>query len=96
MRVLLDENVPRQLQRHFAADVGGLTVQERGWSGSKNSAWLRLAAAEFDVFLMMDRGVEVQQNLQSLSIGTLIIRAPSTAKPCREPYFHMVSTLITC
>jgi hypothetical protein len=36
-----------------------------------------LAAGEFDVFLTMDRGVQFQQNLQSLAIGILIIRAPS-------------------
>ena len=42
MRVLLDENLPRQLKRHFSADVEVLTVQERGWSGIKNwscSGW---------------------------------------------------------
>jgi predicted nuclease of predicted toxin-antitoxin system len=77
MRVLLDENLPRQLKRHFTAEVGVLTVQERGWSGIKNSELLRLAAGEFEVFLTMDRGVEFQQNFQSLSIGVLIIRAPS-------------------
>jgi hypothetical protein len=77
MCVLLDENLPRQLKRHFTGDVEVLTVQERGWSGIKNSALLRLAAAEFEVFLTMDRGVEFQQNLQSLSTGILIIRAPS-------------------
>ena len=53
-----------------------LTVRERGWSGIKNSALLRLAAGEFDVFLTMDRGVEFQQNLRSLHLGVLIIRAP--------------------
>ena len=77
MRVLLDENLPRQLKRHFPADVEVLTVQERGWSGIRNSELLRLAAGEFEVFLTMDRGVEFQQNLQGLPIGVLIIRAPS-------------------
>ena len=77
MRVLLDENLPRRLKRHFSADVEVLTVQERGWSGIKNSEVLRLAAGEFDVFLTMDRGVQFQQNLQGLAIGMLIIRAPS-------------------
>jgi predicted nuclease of predicted toxin-antitoxin system len=77
MRVLLDENLPRQLKRHFTADIEVLTVQERGWTGIKNSELLRLAAGEFEVLLTMDRGVEFQQNLQSLPIGILIIRASS-------------------
>jgi Domain of unknown function (DUF5615) len=54
MRVLLDANLPRQLKQHFSADVEVLTVQERGWSGIKNSELLRLAAGEFDVFLFID------------------------------------------
>jgi predicted nuclease of predicted toxin-antitoxin system len=77
MRILLDENLPRQLKQHFTADIEALTVQERGWSGTKNSELLRLAAEEFDVFLTMDRGVEFQQRVENLSIAILIIRAPS-------------------
>jgi len=77
MRVLLDENLPRQLKRHLTGDDEVLTVPERGWSGKKNSELLRLAAGEFDVFLTMDRGVEFQQNIQNLLIGVMVIRAPS-------------------
>jgi predicted nuclease of predicted toxin-antitoxin system len=91
MRVLLDENLPRQLKRHFTADVEALAVQERGWSGIKNSELLRLAAGEFEVFLTMDRGVEFQQNLQSLSIGILIIRAPSNRFEDLQPLISRLS-----
>ena len=90
MRVLLDENLPRQLKRHFPADVEVLTVQERGWSGIKNSELLRLAAVEFEVFLTMDRGGEYQQNLQSLAIGVLIIRAPSNRFEDLQPLISEV------
>ena len=90
MRVLLDENLPRQLKRHFTADLEVLTVQERGWSGIKNSELLRLAAGEFDVFLTMDSGVEFQQNLQSLAIGILIIRAPSNRFEDLQPLISEV------
>ena len=90
MRVLLDENLPRQLKRHFPADVEVLTVQERGWSGIKNSELLRLAAAEFEGFLTMDRGVESQHNLQSLPLGVLIIRAPSNRFEDLQPLISEV------
>ena len=90
MRVLLDENLPRQLKRHFTAAVEVLTVQERGWSGIKNSELLRLAAGEFDVFLTMDRGVQFQQNLQSLAISILIIRAPSNRFEDLQPLISEV------
>jgi hypothetical protein len=95
MCILLDENLPRQLKRHFTADVEVVTVQEQGWSGIKNSALLRLAAAEFDVFLTMDRGVEFQQNLQSLSIGILIIRAPSNRFEDLQPLISEVQNALS-
>jgi predicted nuclease of predicted toxin-antitoxin system len=95
MRVLLDENLPRQLKQHFPADVEVLTVQERGWSGIKNSALLRLAAGEFEVFLTMDRGVEFQQNLQGLSIGVLIIRAPSNRFEDLQPLISEVHNTLS-
>lgn len=97
MRILLDENLPRRLKGHFPTDVEVLTVQERGWSGIKNSELLRLAAGEFEVFLTMDRGVEFQQNLQSLSLGVLIIRAPSNRfedlLPLMSEVHHALNTI---
>lgn len=90
MRVLLDENLPRQLKRHFTVAIEVLPVQERGWSGVKNSELLWLAAGQFEVFLTMDRGVEFQQNLQSLSIGILLIGAPSNRFEDPQPLISEV------
>lgn len=75
IRVLLDENLPRKLKRSIEADVS--TVPERGWSGVKNGELLRLAAAEFDVLLTMDRGMGHQQNLSALDISLIVISAVS-------------------
>lgn len=75
IRVLLDENLPRKLKRSIEADVS--TVPERGWSGVKNGELLRLAAAEFDVLLTMDRGMEHQQNLSAFDISLIVISAVS-------------------
>jgi hypothetical protein len=76
VRILLDENLPRDL----VAELTGhqvTTVQAVGWSGTKNGELLRRALEHFDVFVPMDRGLQYQQNLQGLSLGVLIIRAPS-------------------
>jgi hypothetical protein len=54
VRVLLDECVPRKLRRELPGHEVK-TVAEMGWSCAKNSALLRLAAAEFDVFLTVDQ-----------------------------------------
>ena len=75
IRVLLDENLPRKLKAALAAEV--LTVPERGWGGIKNGRLLRLAAAEFDVLVTMDRGIEHQQNLSGVDLCVLILSATS-------------------
>jgi predicted nuclease of predicted toxin-antitoxin system len=94
MRILLDENLPRQLKQHFTADIEALTVQERGWSGKKNAELLRLAAEEFDVLLTMDRGVEFQQRVESLSIAILIIRASSNRFEDLQPLIPEVREVL--
>ena len=78
-RVLLDENVDRQLKSLFDADLDVLTVQERGWDGLKNGELLRTAATEFDVFVTMDRNLPYQQNLKALDLTVIVIRSISNA-----------------
>ena len=76
MRILLDEDLPHRIAALLDGhDVS--TVQHRGWTGTKNGKLLALAAAEFDVFLTMDRNLEFQQNLSSLPIAVLIVEAIS-------------------
>lgn len=75
IRVLLDENLPRKLKWSLEAET--LTVPERGWGGIKNGRLLRLAAAEFDVLLTMDRGIEYQQNLSGLDLCLVVLSAVS-------------------
>jgi hypothetical protein len=61
MRVLLDECVPRALRN----DIPGhevRTVADIGWAGVKNGELLRLAAAEFDLLITVDRNLEYQQS----------------------------------
>ncbi|MEL6617076.1 MAG: DUF5615 family PIN-like protein [Bacteroidota bacterium] len=75
MRVLLDENLPRKLK--WSLDAEAQTVPERGWGGIKNGQLLRLAAAEFDVLLTMDRGLEYQQNLSGIDLCLIVLSAVS-------------------
>ena len=75
IRVLLDENLPRKLKWSLEAEA--LTVPERGWGGVKNGRLLRLAAAEFDVLLTMDRGIEHQQNLAGIELCLIVLSAIS-------------------
>ena len=79
MRVLLDEQLPRQLAREISGhDVG--TVQQCGWAGFKNGDLLRAAAdAGFDVFITADRNLQFQQNLSQSRIGIILLVAASNA-----------------
>jgi hypothetical protein len=74
MRILLDEDLPR---RPASLLVGHnvSTVQRSAWTGIKNGKLLGLAAAEFDVFLTMDRNLEFRQNLAALPIAVLVVEA---------------------
>jgi hypothetical protein len=76
MRVLLDECVPRALRN----DIPGhevKTVAEVGWAGVKDGELLRIAAAEFDLLIAVDRSLEYQQNFEGVSIAVIVVHAPS-------------------
>ena len=76
MRVLLDEQVPADLAALLAGHEAR-TVASMGWSGVKNGELLKRAGPAFDAFVTMDRNLQNQQNLTSLSFGVLLVRAPT-------------------
>ena len=54
MRILLDECIDRRLAKEIEGyDV--VTVPQAGWAGIQNGELLRLAQAQFDVFVTVDR-----------------------------------------
>jgi len=78
-RVLLDENVDRQLVPLFDPAFEVVTARGRGWDGLKNGDLLRAAAAEFEVFVTMDRNLPYQQNLMALELAVVVVRSVSNA-----------------
>jgi hypothetical protein len=76
MRILLDENFPYD----FAGEIKThdvLSVHILGWTGTKNGELLRRAVGICDVFVTLDRNLEFQQNIKSLSIAVIVLRARS-------------------
>ena len=74
MKVLLDECVDSRLAPHLGAlDVR--TVAEQGWGGITNGKLLALAAAEFDVFITVDRNLSFQQHLPKFDIAVVLMIA---------------------
>ena len=79
-RVLLDEDVPRQLRRDLP-EFEIQTVQEAGWSSVQNGELLHRASAQFDVFVTADRNLRYQQNISSFDLGVVVIEAVDTRLP---------------
>ncbi len=80
MRVLLDEQIDGRLARAFGPRHEVVTVRGQGWLGRANGALLRAAAAEFDAFVTMDRGIEHQQNLSALPLIVVLVLARSNRR----------------
>ncbi len=79
MRVLLDEQLPRQLARELI-DHEVRTVQQQRWAGLKNGELLQRAAeAGYDVFITADQNIEFQQNLVQARLFILVLVALSNA-----------------
>ena len=79
MRVLLDEQLPRQLAQQLSGHEVR-TVQQQGWAGLQNGELLRCAAAEgFEIFLTADQNIEFQQNLVRSPLRVIVLEAPSNA-----------------
>jgi predicted nuclease of predicted toxin-antitoxin system len=79
VRILLDEQLPRQLAPYLAGhDVH--TVKQQSWTGLKNGELLAEAeAAGFAIFLTGDQNLEFQQNLSRRRLGVVVLRAVSNA-----------------
>lgn len=79
MRILLDEQLPRQLAPYLVGhDVR--TVQQESWAGLKNGELLvRADDAGFSVFVTGDQNLEFQQNISRRRLGVVVLCARSNA-----------------
>jgi predicted nuclease of predicted toxin-antitoxin system len=79
MKVLLDECVPQRFKSSLnSPGVECVTVAEAGFVGKTNGELLRLAEAQFDVFVTLDKGFAFQPNLSGRKIDILLVRAQSS------------------
>ena len=79
MRILLDEQLPRQLAPYLIGH-DARTVQQESWTGLKNGVLLTSAeTAGFDVFLTGDQNLEFQQNISKRRLGVVVLCAASNA-----------------
>ena len=85
MRILLDECIDRRSARELEGhDVQ--TVPQKGWAGVKNGSLMKLAEAEFDVFVTVDRNLSFQWNLPALDIAVIVLRSTSNRYKDLAPF----------
>ena len=85
MRVLLDEQLPRQLARLLEGHEVR-TVQQVGWAGLKNGELLQRARETgYDVFLTADQNLAFQHNLQQSGLCVVVVEAVSNALEDIQP-----------
>jgi len=94
VRVLLDECVPRRLQR----EVTGLDVShvaDEGWQGRRNSDLLgAMLTARFTHLITVDRNLQFQQNIVAAGVGVLVLRAPTNRFADLRPLMAQVQAVL--
>ncbi len=76
MKILLDENLPKQLKADFGPDHEVKTVRDMGWLGKKNGELLGLIVFNgFDCFVTIDKNLRYQQNLDRIQLIIFLLLA---------------------
>ena len=76
MKILLDENLPKQLKTDFGPDYDVKTVRDMGWLGKKNGELLGLIVFNgFDFFVTIDKNLRYQQNLDRIQLKIFLLLA---------------------
>lgn len=73
-KILRDECIPRPLA-HYLSDHYVRTAPQMGWASIANGELIKLAEADFEVFITVDKGILYQQNLRSTVLGFILLRA---------------------
>ena len=79
MKILLDECVPWPIHK-LSPGHECAPVQRRSWGGKRNGELLRLAEAEFDLFITSDQSLQYQQNLTGRRLAILALWTTSWPK----------------
>ena len=75
MKLLLDENLPKRLKKHFP-DHDIYTVADCGWQGKKNGELLALMLQEdFHSLITFDKNLQYQQNFKKYTIPVFVLNA---------------------
>jgi predicted nuclease of predicted toxin-antitoxin system len=89
MKILLDECVDRRFGRELEGHVVR-TVPQMNWAGIKNGELMALAAANFDIFITVDRNLSYQHDISKFDIAMLVIHSVSNRLEDLKPFAKLV------
>lgn len=72
MTILLDEGVPRIIQKRLP-HLRIFTVEEMGWRSIKNGKLLDLMEGKFRILVTTDKNLRYQQNVAERQISLIIL-----------------------
>jgi predicted nuclease of predicted toxin-antitoxin system len=84
-KVLLDENLPRQLKNLFSNNLDVSTVHDLGWQSKQNGELLSaMSAADITHLITADRNLRFQQNISSFGVKVVVLVANDTRRKSLE------------
>lgn len=91
MKILLDENLPRKLQKMFDSTHEVKTVRDMDWLGKKNGELLGLLTlGGFDIFITIDKNLRFQQNLNKFNVCIFLLMAYNNRYEYLIPFVQQV------
>jgi predicted nuclease of predicted toxin-antitoxin system len=74
-KILLDENLPRPLVKHFSPAVDITSVHDLGWAEKKNGELIKAMLENgFEYLMTADKNLQSQQNLEKYPIKLILVR----------------------
>ena len=96
MKILLDENLPKQLKVDFGSEYDVATVRDMGWLGKKNGELLKLIVSNnFDYFVTIDKNLRHQQNLDNIELKIFLLLAINNRRETLQALVEKIKSKIT-
>jgi predicted nuclease of predicted toxin-antitoxin system len=94
-KVLLDENLPRQLKNQFSDKIDVSAVPDLGWQSKRNGELLRaMVDARITHLLTADRNLRYQQNIASFGVKVVVLLAYDTRMKTLERFVPEIEARI--
>jgi hypothetical protein len=94
-KLLLDENLPRQLKARFSTEFDVTTVPDIGWQAKKNGELLASMESEAIRYLLTaDQNIKYQQNLENYSVVVVILISHDIRLDALTPYVAEIESVI--